>query len=358
MKKEKMNKKKKRLLIALFMLVISAVALTSASYAWFSANRVVTTTGIDVKVTAATGISISANALDFGKTIDMDDVIAFAKDEDDSLDSTLQLPEMLNPVSTAGIKGANTEFGFFRGELGESEDVVIFQESRANRTFVGADKNYTGGDYMAFDIYIKASQDLNLKLASTTAISAADTTAGTGNLETGLRIGFLPLGVSTDTSIANQQSAAYQLATVQSDWKIWNPVPDTHHAGTIDGYTSGSEETNGYYGATDVTTSLAALNGAGTEATQEQIEANQNHYVKYLYKDIEKESIPSYLKLLDSTNSNYVQGQNYSNTIFSVKAGINKVRVYVWLEGNDVDCVDAISISNGLSLALGFEVTD
>lgn len=356
MEKKKMNKKKKRLLIALFMLVISAIALTSATYAWFSANRVVTTTGIDVKVTAATGISISANALDFGKTIDMDDVIKFAKDDTDDFESTLQLPEELNPVSTAGIKGANTEFNFYRGELGDSEDVVIFDESRANRTFVSADKDFTGGDFMAFDIYIKASQDLNLKLSSTTTISAANTTAGTGNLETGLRVGFLPLGVSTDTSIAGQQSSAYKLASVQDDWKIWNPVPGTHHAATIKGYTEGDEESNGYYGATDTTTKLAALNGNGETATEEQIAANQNHYVKYLYKDIDKAAVPAYLKLMDKTNTNYVQGQNYDGTIFSVKAGINKVRVYLWLEGNDVDCVDAISISNGLSVALGFEV--
>ena len=319
MKKE--NKKKKRLLIALFMLVISAIALTTATYAWFSANKVVTTSGIDVKVTAATGISISADALDFGKEIDMDKIIEFAKDT--TFASTLQLPEELNPVSTSGIVGANTEYSFVRGELGENEEVVSYTDSTVNKTFKkdkdGAETNYTGGDYIAFDVYIKSSQDINLKLADTTQIAALNTDAGTGNLETGLRIGFLPLGVSTDTSIANQQS-------------------------------------KGYYGAKQNTTAVDGLNAKGETATEEEIAANANHYVKYLYKDVESSAVPAYLELIDSSNAHYIQSTEYAGNVFAVKAGINKVRVYIWLEGNDVDCVDAISISNGLKVALGFEV--
>lgn len=357
MKKE--NKKKKRLLIALFMLVISAIALTTATYAWFSANKVVTTSGIDVKVTAATGISISADALDFGKEIDMDKIIEFAKDT--TFASTLQLPEELNPVSTSGIVGANTEYSFVRGELGENEEVVSYTDSTVNKTFKkdkdGAETNYTGGDYIAFDVYIKSSQDINLKLADTTQIAALNADAGTGNLETGLRIGFLPLGVSTDTSIANQQSKAYNLNTVATDWKIWNPNPESHHAATLTGYNdTDSEATKGYYGAKQNTTAVDGLNAKGETATEEEIAANANHYVKYLYKDVASSAVPAYLELIDSSNAHYIQSTEYAGNVFAVKAGINKVRVYIWLEGNDVDCVDAISISNGLKVALGFEV--
>lgn len=360
-KSNKMNKRKKRLLVALIMLVITGIALTTATYAWFSANRVVTTTGIDVKVTAATGISISANALDFGKTIDMSDVISFAKERGEN--STLQLPEELNPVSTSGITGSNTEFIFSRGELGDVEDVVYLQDSVTSKAFTkdseGNPTNYTGGDYIAFDIYIKASQALTLKMANTTAITAYDG-ENTGNLESGLRIGFLPLGTSTDTSIDKQQSSAVALNKVQSDWKIWNPYPETHHAATLKGYeTTGSEKLNGYYGANGTTKDIDALNSKGEEATQEDIDANSNHYVKFLYKDVKSLSeTPGYLTLIDNDFANYMTGigESAPSSVFSVGAGITKVRVYIWLEGNDVDCVDAISISNGLKINLGFEI--
>ena len=72
------NKRKKRLLVALLMLILTGVALTTATYAWFSSNTVVDTTDIDLKVTAATGISISADALNFKKTISMNEVVSFA----------------------------------------------------------------------------------------------------------------------------------------------------------------------------------------------------------------------------------------------------------------------------------------
>lgn len=357
-KTKKMNKKKKRLLIALFMLIISGIALTTATYAWFSANRVVTTTGIDVKVTAATGISISADAMKFGKTIDMADVIAFAKDE--TYDSTLLLPELLNPVSTAGILGTNNEFSFVRGELGDNEEVVMYTEADTDGTFkTAADKqNFTGGDFIAFDIYIKSSKELNLKLASTTSITALDT-KNTGNLETGLRVGFVPQGVSTDTTEAGQQSAAVALNTASKDWKVWNPVPDAHHASTLNGYAKDhDEESDGYYGATGQT-NLPGSKFLDAEGNTPADDYATPYYVKFLNKDVDgMDPAPTYLKKFDSSNANYVQGKNYAGTIFQVKAGINKVRVYIWLEGNDVDTVDAISISNGLSVNLGFEIAE
>lgn len=361
MKKEDTNKKKKRLLLALFMLVISGVALTTATYAWFSANTVVTTSDIDVKVTAATGISISADALNFDKEISMTDVINFAKER--GTNSTLQMPEQLNPVSTAGIVGANTDYTFVRGMLGENSSVVALENSTVNTT-LGTDEEgnptFTGGDYLAFDIYIKSSQDLDLKLASTTSISALDAASGTGNLESGLRMGFLPLGASTDTSTTGQQSSALALNKVQTDWKIWNPAPTLHHASTLSGYADGeSELSKGYYAANQATNEVEGLNTNGETATDEEKAANANHYVKYLHKDVDG-TTPAYLTLMDSTNAHYIQNPDadntYSGNVFKVKAGINKVRIYVWLEGNDVDCVDAISISNGLKIALGFEV--
>ena len=69
------NNRKKRLLVAFLMLILTGVALTTATYAWFSANDSVDTTDIDLKVTAATGISISADALNFGKTISIADIV-------------------------------------------------------------------------------------------------------------------------------------------------------------------------------------------------------------------------------------------------------------------------------------------
>ena len=52
----------KKIIPALALLLISAMVLASASYAWFSMNTQVTATGMQVKATAEDGILISNSA--------------------------------------------------------------------------------------------------------------------------------------------------------------------------------------------------------------------------------------------------------------------------------------------------------
>ena len=352
---KKKNNRNRRIALALLMLLISGIALTTATYAWFSANTIIRATGIDVKVTASAGISIAADALTFDKTVDMDQVIAFAKKTDDAFDSTMQLPEYLSPVSTAGITGTNTAFKFFKGTLGE-KDVVLLEDSNETYSFAKQDADYTAGDFIAFDVYIRSSIDQSLKLNANTAIELIDGGEITADAHSALRVGFLPLGTSTDTSAAGSQSSAVALSTVADDWKIWNPYPLLHHGASLEGHVDGgSEATEGYYGAIANTNNEVGYNSKGEVALED---ATDKGYVKFLYKDITE--VPAYYSLVSPDADTYVQGTDGNilpdGAIFDVGAGITKVRIYIWLEGNDVDCVDAISISDGLSIDLGFEV--
>lgn len=360
--KKKINRNR-RIVLALLMLLISGIALTTATYAWFSANTVVTATGIDVKVTASAGISISADAVNFGKTTSMDQVVSFAQNTEDTFDSTLQLPEELSPVSTGGVVGANSKFSFFKGTLGEN-DVVLLETNNESNTFLTTEgkTDFTGGDYIAFDVYIRSSIDQNIKLNSNSKIGVIDGGANTASLESALRVGFLPLGTTTDTGADTAQKSAYDLNDVQSDWSIWNPYPALHHTATLAGYAEGeSELSKGYYGAISDTKSVVAYSSLGeavTVADGEEAPAD-SHYVKFLHKDFE--NTPAYYSLIDSSNTHYLPAASAdtilpSSNLLAVKAGVTKVRIYVWLEGNDVDCVDAISISDGLTVNIGFEV--
>lgn len=356
-KTKKKNNRNRRIALALLMLLISGIALTTATYAWFSANTIIRATGIDVKVTASAGISIAADALTFDKTVDMDQVIAFAKKTDDTFDSTMQLPEYLSPVSTAGITGGNTAFKFFKGTLGE-KNVVLLEDSNETYSFAKADANYTAGDFIAFDVYIRSSIDQSLKLNANTAIKLIDGGSITADAQSALRVGFLPLGTSTDTSAAGSQSSAIALNSVASDWKIWNPYPVLHHGASLEGHIAGgTEATEGYYGAIANTTSEVGFNSKGEAASAD---GSDKGYVKFLYKDVDSSNVPAYYSLVSPALDTYVQGTDGNilpdGAIFNVGAGITKVRIYIWLEGNDVDCVDAISISDGLTIDLGFEV--
>ena len=68
----------------------------------------------------------------------------------------------------------------------------------------------------------------------------------------------------------------------------------------------------------------------------------------------------NFYELMNSSNTHYIQGSASTlvptETVFTVGAGVTKIRVYIWLEGNDIDTVDSISISDGVTINLGFEI--
>ena len=58
---------------------------------------------------------------------------------------------------------------------------------------------------------------------------------------------------------------------------------------------------------------------------------------KILIEDANNKNHPDKFK---KVNVDYLTSSNFENNIevFSLKAGITKVRVYIWIEGQDVDC--------------------
>jgi hypothetical protein len=384
------NKRKKRLLVAFLMLILTGVALTTATYAWFSANDSVDTTDIDLKVTAATGISISADALNFGKTISMADVIGFARegcstagDTEATLDtnkqckSSLQYPEKLNPVSTIGpVAGAAPKW--FLGAVADkkSSDMSYVAEITARseaETYVtsstaqNADHNYrtSSGDYLAFDFWIRSGADdvyLDIDNA-TTKIEASVPTSGTASLESGLRIMFVEMGFTPDTGSADRQKTAKDLNTVSSsNWVLYNPFPDRHHSASLTDTYDTDERTQGYY----------AVNRAPNYSTdtlsrydKKGVSSSDGTYIPFTFKTINAQSssssYKSIFKLIDNDYSNYAVATSSSNLatghrLLKVDAGVTKFRCYVWLEGQDIDTVDEISFSQGIKLNFGFKI--
>lgn len=65
----KKSMKKRSLLSAVAMLVVSAIVLTSATYAWFSMSNTAKVENLEVKVAAQSGLELSLNNMDWFSTI-------------------------------------------------------------------------------------------------------------------------------------------------------------------------------------------------------------------------------------------------------------------------------------------------
>lgn len=352
MKQDKQQNRNKRILVAILMLLITGIALTTATYAWFSANTAVTATGIDVKVTTSAGIAISADAKNFGKTTSMADVIAFA--EDTAFDSTLQLPQEISPVTTMGAQTGMSKFNFFRGELGEDNEVLLSNSTEVHEISGG----YTSGDYIAFDLYFRSSTPQDIKLNDNTTIGLIEGGDNLAYLQSAVRIGFINQGTTTDSNAATAQASAYNLSKATTDWKVWNPFPYVHHSSTLAGHNDKDtgEANEGYYAGKAVTAGSGDYNKEGVATVG-------GDFIKFLYNDVKGTANENaFFQLMDSSNTHYIQGSDTSlvpaQNVISLGAGVTKVRVYIWLEGNDVDCVDSISISDGITINLGFEIAN
>ncbi len=94
-----MENKKKRRRLFFFPLCFSFILLITTTYAWFSANRVVSINSLDVHIQADGGIEVSTDAVNWKQVITVDDI----KNANKSYPSSVnQIPYRIYPVSTGG----------------------------------------------------------------------------------------------------------------------------------------------------------------------------------------------------------------------------------------------------------------
>lgn len=307
--------KKRRILLALIMLIISGISLTTATYAWFTANRKVSVEEIDVKAQASGGIQISHNAQDWSNEVD---VTTLRTVETNYIPTTA-----LKPVTTIGVNGTNGKFKFFTGLLHDNGSDVKLTEVQDSEN-----------NYVAFDLYFYSAQQQSIIFNSATNIVAKNV-GGSGDasdkgLKKSIRVGFLVQG--TDPTATPSTALALNGGTVANQ-QIWEPNADVHtdYASTMLG-ASGVKE---YYG--------------GKVATAE---SGDGEYVSGTNaENFEKITIGTHHLLTSTEEAKYPSG-----TIFTFEPGITKVRVYVWIEGQDIDCEDTASLGTGVGVTLSFEL--
>ena len=378
----KQNKnKKKRLRSLILLLFLTVVLLTTSTYAWFTANRSVTINPIDVHVASSAGLQISTDASEWKTIISNTDITSPGEYTDNTLNKN-QFPYELAPVSSDGAATSAGYLTFYKGIVEGSAgtgDMALHTApvTEDNVTTYPAltEAKGTTGDFVAFDIWLKVDQDSDVFLDSGSGVSV--TVADPANADKGLqyaaRYAFLieGHGASTDT-VSSLQALA---PTAASEALVIEPNYDAHKA-------SGATNANRYYGlnygtagsATNVQTASSGHDPipyvgvtAGISKANEIVLINTNPNGKLTATDeTSHEPSSSYFDTvanLRRTNVAYTNGatglsyyekdttsatqttDDDSNLVklFHLTAGVTKVRVYMWAEGQDVDCENAAS---------------
>ena len=305
--------KKRRILLALIMLIISGVSLTTATYAWFTANRQVTVEEIDVKASASGGIQISADAASWSNEVDLTDLRAV---------DTNHIPTTaLKPVTTVGANGKTGKFDFYLGELDETGNAVTLTsvEDAAN-------------NYVAFDLYFYSATEQTIVFNEGTQVIAKNvdtpgSEASDKGLKSSVRVGFLVQGNDSTSTPATAKTLANGTTATQT---IWEPNADIHTEYATN--MSGASGVMAYMGGKAAAADPVAM----TNTTNFETVTAGTHNLK---TSTEATKFPA-------------------GTIFSFQPGITKVRVYIWLEGQDVDNEDTASLGTGVGVKLNFKLAD
>lgn len=192
------------------------------------------------------------------------------------------------------------------------------------------------GDFIAFDLFFQVTEDTPVYLTSASKVIAVGDSKG---IENAARVAFVEQGnAAAGTAVGTVQG-------LKSDGTkpsiIWEPNTDVHKPAAVVAALS-------TYGITTTETGAARINYNGVKALIPE-DAN----------------VP-----LNSTNEKYFSAVTPALTsvaagipesaylqLFTLKAGTTKVRIYMWVEGQDVDCENNASGSS-LAYNLQFSVLD
>ena len=351
-KRKRENKRLKSLILLLFLTI---VLLSTSTYAWFTANRTVTIEAIDISVAASSGLQISTNAKDWKTLITNDDIINVT----DYTNAVNQVPNVLAPVSTTGAV-SNGRMVFFDGavEGDENNGGAMSLTTSVAHAEVHESGDNTVGHFVAFDIFLKTEDNnVPIYLTNGSGVTVTEGEADKG-LQNAARYGFIIEGNVAST--ASYATAQAQLSGTSSI--IVEPNYDAH---TINGVNNALS----YYDKNDVqeaSSGAAYVPYVGVKAAiATPIILNRTN----AWNSYDSSKFGSVTNLLKTNvaysdgGSGYI-GIDASNTqadhllqVFTLRSGITKIRVYMWVEGQDIDCENAAS-GAFISYKMGFSLDD
>lgn len=302
---KKNNTAKKAVLPALLAVLCSTAALTSVSYAWFTMGKEASVEQIEVNVDKADGLQVSADARNYSSwsdEISLTDLAAVRDDEQKVVNKLPTTETALAPVSSAGNVKNGVQEIFYAED--DKDDGLIGKVAEA------------GVDYLVFDLYLKVDSKKTLQLKTTSTVTAGQEAKDS---ELAARVSFVNLGHVGFEGSSYDGAAAFALTGEATDVaKIWEPNAVNHIDGVTPTVQNGAEP-------------YAGITSLGDEV---------------------KNGLHATTTAAVTTFTN-----DSATAIAALEAGVNKLRVYIWLEGQDIDCTNAIA-QGSFATSLGFDVID
>lgn len=335
----KFSKKTKVIFLITF---FACVTLIFATYAWFSASLNVKVKFFNVKVSTDTGLFISLDGINFSDMVEIsrDSVIYDLKKNYPN--HTNQWADYgLWSVSTNGIPNANSDkFAVYEGTMDKYKDKERRGQRYINTALSPETIAYGNNKYIAFDIFLKnvsgSPKKDNLYIGDGTYIEF-DETADPETMEkmedimNSLRIGIVRINETTlkaDPTVIQNLKCNNECTAV-----IYEPNHLTHNSESI--------EAAAELGITIEDNTYVPTYGVIAEGRY------LNHKSGFINSGVALDHEHFALQ-------NTIFEEDFGTPIFQVPNGITKARVYLWIEGQDVDALEVHS--EGAPIYLNFDL--
>ena len=400
-KAEKRRNRKLRNLM--FVCAICAIVLAASTYAWFTGLQEVKVNPFQVEIAAADSLQLSLNGEQWSETISFTDE-ADLKSKSYGGGTSVNWPKYkrpgtdievngLVPVSTIGI------FNKDKSELKLFEKQSMTTSSGGYRLLANeinyADQNRQKG-YLAFDLFVKnfsgtqyiTSEDPNdisseeaIYLTPSSAVTVGEGGVQDAGIENSVRVAFAQVGrisanETTPGNITGMSCTSGSGATgICRDAQIWEPNDTKHVTTALNWYNTSCrkrDNSSGNFLETNCETitgavptySIAKAINPNPNADKKDIVdiydgKEYNGYTNNTIKETDEGFNRNELKPLVAVDTftdteKNLKGVDRPSFMTLAPNSITKVRVYVYIEGQDIDNFDYASVGKYIKVGFGF----
>ena len=363
MGRSKKNKKKSEMNAMFFIILLALVIFIISTYAWFSTQRNVSITNLNGTVEVAEGLEISLDAQNWSNGLVLGEEEGQLDIIDDAYAGNKNLkPSEMLPVSTLGqVSGQQQDLQMLRGKITNSiqlSDIKAMVETESNPdsdTFPG---------YFAFDVFLKNSSkqdelDDVLQLNYDSSLEIMETDKSSTGLQNTARVAFAKYNGTSDV-MADQATILKETAGIGvgagtsyiTDVAIWEPNSNDH----VDYIVQNNNKITGAGASFNATTQMDtyALKSTSIGQTIADIykwDGTESYLAKQNVLQTTKTSTEDYS--IAEGVQNLVSTTDGSTTFGIAPNAICRIRIYLWLEGQDVDCINYASHGGGIKVNIG-----
>ena len=391
MKKKKYNEKQSKKIRNLVVIcVLCGVVLAASTYAWFIGMKTVNVSSFDIKIATTEGLYLSMDGKSWTYELDVDNAPQYDKNANQLEDVELVPMSTIGEMDTASSRMKLYEKGSLTATPGGYRLLASQVDNNVNQVPDGTEY-LEGNGYVAFDLFIKnlsgeayyvENNPLNeeaIYLTTNSAVTIGEAGEQNTGIENSIRVAFAQLGrvsadVTDETRITGitcanngQTTDADYITGICRTAQVWEPNDTAHVQNAINWYNkacntrkaggTGVEDDASYNIGTPCTTVKDGTAYQSYVVGKEiNVGSNVNVYDGARFNTYTKSIDDGYLVDLDTFTDTEKDLTGTARPAFMTLApnSITKVRVYVYLEGQDVDNYDFAQLGKQITVNFGF----